>query len=82
MNDKYRKIFFDLLTGLMLLSLLLIGCQQSTSDQQLTSNQPDYGDVAIEYWHDDLRNISCWILFADHNRGGISCIPDWQLDKP
>ncbi|MDZ5602551.1 hypothetical protein SJI00_07175 [Pseudomonas sp. RP23018S] len=28
--------------------------------------------------HDDERNVTCW-LFWSFNRGGISCIPDSQL---
>lgn len=31
--------------------------------------------------HDDVRHVTCW--YVTHYSGpGLSCIPDWQLQKP
>ncbi|NBA95545.1 hypothetical protein [Pseudomonas sp. R5(2019)] len=32
----------------------------------------------VTVWHDDERNVTCW-LFWGFKRGGISCIPDSHL---
>ena len=45
-----------------------------------------YGDSpttagAVSTWHDDTNKVTCWI-FAGYYKGGIHCIPDWQLTKP
>ncbi|MEK2607834.1 hypothetical protein WLF18_01750 [Pseudomonas shirazensis] len=32
----------------------------------------------VTVWHDDERSVTCWVLWSS-NRGGISCIPDSQL---
>ncbi len=43
-------------------------------NETYTYNQP------IEVIHDDQRNVTCWIKGVN-NGGGISCIPDSQLNK-
>jgi len=32
----------------------------------------------VRRWHDDEKNVTCWI-YSEGYRGGISCIPDHQL---
>jgi hypothetical protein len=36
---------------------------------------------AITFWHDDARHVGCWI-FATGYKGGISCLPDGQYERP
>lgn len=45
-----------------------------------SSSGPGLGS-SITIWHDDDRNVTCWIYDAIH-RGGISCLPDSQLENP
>ncbi|EKT4479440.1 hypothetical protein QEL91_005191 [Pseudomonas putida] len=40
-----------------------------------SAEQLPYG---VSVFHDDERGATCWI-FDNFNRGGISCIPDSQL---
>ncbi|MGV0315188.1 hypothetical protein ACKU3N_004585 [Pseudomonas putida] len=32
----------------------------------------------VEVIHDDIRSVTCWV-FRERYKGGISCIPDSQL---
>jgi hypothetical protein len=32
----------------------------------------------VTVWHDDERSVTCWVFWG-FQRGGISCIPDSQL---
>ena len=34
----------------------------------------------VSVWHDDQRNVTCWLFWA-HQKGGISCLPDSQLQQ-
>ncbi|GFM73798.1 hypothetical protein PSCICL_47900 [Pseudomonas cichorii] len=62
--------------ALMLLTTLA-GC-----DQPYGSN-PEPGEaVGIKTWHDEARQATCWIYsHPQYREGGISCLPDWSLQK-
>ena len=34
----------------------------------------------VSVWHDDQRNVTCWLFWA-YRKGGISCLPDSQLQQ-
>ena len=54
--------------------LLLAGCDGQTTPTGST------GTGSISVWHDNQRSVTCWV-FKDYQRGGLSCIPDSQLDR-
>lgn len=33
----------------------------------------------VEVIHDDKRSVTCWVYSGHYYKGGISCIPDSQL---
>lgn len=35
----------------------------------------------IKSWHDDSKNVTCWIYTGGASRG-ISCLADYQLNRP
>lgn len=53
------------------LALCLLLLATGASAEQLT--------LTIEVIHDDKRGVTCWVYSGFSNRGGISCIPDSQL---
>lgn len=55
--------------------LAMSGCEQSAQIYQ-----PKPGDGRhVSVFHDDGKGVTCW-LYGGTN-GGISCIPDWMLDR-
>jgi hypothetical protein len=45
-----------------------------------TQNITNTDAETIYVWHDDSRHVTCWI-YALNYKGGLSCIPDSQLDQ-
>lgn len=64
------------LTMVIAFMLTLSGCEPYAPAQP---NIKAYGATHIEVWHDDQRDVTCW-LYGDTN-GGISCLPDAVLRK-
>jgi hypothetical protein len=63
-----------LLVGLAAISL--VACEGDGTEDANT----DQGDGAyITFYHDDERDVSCWVYDEGYG-GGISCIPDDQLN--
>ena len=63
------------LTLLLLATLLaLTGCGPSRSRDGQRDLPP-----GVRVFHDDSRSVTCW-LYQGGNQGGLSCIPDSQLD--
>lgn len=54
--------------------LLMAGCDGDTV------SVGDAGDGSIRVWHDDAHSVTCWV-YKGIKRGGLSCIPDSQLDS-
>lgn len=54
---------------------ILISCGTSAVNTEGTTKLTE-GSVTV--YHDDKRNVTCWI-YVGYNKGGISCIPDNQL---
>ena len=52
------------------LALCLLLLATGASAEQLTST--------VEVIHDDKRSVTCWV-YSSFYQGGISCIPDSQL---
>lgn len=70
-------------TIILLCCALLGGCiehAQSGSEQQKGPQQVDKYTVDHRFsvWHDDKRNVTCWIYYFNSNKS-ISCLPDRQL---
>lgn len=66
--------------GLVVLAIVILaltGCDPMTPEEiaALKAAEPDHW---ISVFHDDHRSVTCW---RDHNKGGVSCLPDWML-KP
>jgi hypothetical protein len=54
---------------LSIIAMLLVGC-----------NPGEKVDSNISVWHDDERNVTCWIWYgAIDGASGISCLPDSQI---
>ncbi|WP_298724847.1 hypothetical protein, partial [uncultured Pseudomonas sp.] len=53
------------------LSLCFLLLATGASAEQLTRN--------VEVIHDDKRAVTCWVYSGHYYKGGISCIPDSQL---
>jgi len=52
--------------------VLLLGCGSNSSKVNLGEG--------IQRWHDDEFNVTCWVYKSGYS-GGLSCIPDSELDK-
>lgn len=74
------------ITAAFLAVLAMSGCEQSaqaeTPDAQILRVEIErigfgYGVTVI---HDEKRDVTCWVFDANRS-GGISCIPDWMLDR-
>ncbi|WP_071912794.1 hypothetical protein [Aeromonas sp. SCS5] len=67
---------------ILLCCALLGGCiehAQSGSEQPKEQQVETIGnDISIGVWHDDQRQVTCWVYFG-YQLGGLSCIPDSQL---
>lgn len=79
-----------------LLVVALLACSQSAgaSSPPVPERPPpmsDLGQLDGTTWvkHDNVRNVTCWVysyevplrMYEPHE-GGISCLPDWLLQKP
>ncbi|OUM34436.1 hypothetical protein B8W72_10515 [Pseudomonas putida] len=53
------------------LALCLLLLATGASAEQVTPN--------VEVIHDDKRAVTCWVYSGQYYKGGISCIPDSQL---
>lgn len=53
------------------LALCLLLLATGASAEQVTPN--------VEVIHDDKRAVTCWVYSGHYYMGGISCIPDSQL---
>lgn len=53
------------------LALCLLLLATGASAEQVTPN--------VEVIHDDKRAVTCWVYSGHYYKGGISCIPDSQL---
>ncbi|EKT4492555.1 hypothetical protein QEM27_000229 [Pseudomonas putida] len=53
------------------LALCLLLLSTGASAEQVTPN--------VEVIHDDKRAVTCWVYSGYYYKGGISCIPDSQL---
>ncbi len=42
-------------------------------------------DISLTYpsrWHDDAKQVTCWIKTNGANGTALSCLPDWFLRDP
>ncbi|MFJ4457675.1 hypothetical protein ACIP1G_27860 [Pseudomonas sp. NPDC089392] len=53
------------------LALCLLLLATGANAEQVTPN--------VEVIHDDKRAVTCWVYSGYYYKGGISCIPDSQL---
>jgi hypothetical protein len=53
------------------LALCLLLLATGAAAEQVTPN--------VEVIHDDKRAVTCWVYSGHYYKGGISCIPDSQL---
>ncbi|MBC3411323.1 hypothetical protein HU720_08400 [Pseudomonas sp. SWRI51] len=53
------------------LAICLLLLATGASAEQVTPN--------VEVIHDDKRAVTCWVYSGFYYKGGISCIPDSQL---
>lgn len=71
---------------ILLMVLALAGCDISIAD-----NDRDYdgevrvtedvgGDSSVVRFYDSEMKVWCWK--SGVNQGGLSCIPEWQLEDP
>lgn len=56
--------------------MLLIACGGQPTNSIVVPDTVPYTTI----YHDDKNNVTCYIYSA-YQQGGISCIPDDQLDK-
>ena len=72
--------------ALAILLSLLVGCSGGEDEAADTEdNLPSAVRISTDrpsvwFFHDDEHGVSCW-MYRGVQRGGIDCIPDWQL-KP
>jgi hypothetical protein len=58
----------------MVALLALAGC----TDESKKAGDVGLGQISV--WNDDARDVTCWV-FRDYQKGGISCLPDWMLER-
>lgn len=67
---------------ILLCCAMLGGCiehAQSGSEQPKEQQVDKYStDHRFNVWHDDRRNVTCWIYYYNSNKS-ISCLPDRQF---
>lgn len=84
---------YKLIGMIIVVSILVAGCIQpphyNTTEEKVYKYKEyneymtlisgdEYSTVIVV--HDDERNVTCWI-YKDGYAGGISCIPDSQLNN-
>lgn len=57
-----------------LVVLVLAGCTAEYGENPRKDTNYDF----ITIWHDDDREVTCWIYHSGY-AGGMSCLPDHQL---
>jgi hypothetical protein len=58
------------------IALIVIGISACTVDTTPEASEIKLGpNDSVRFWHDDDRNVSCWIYSAGY-AGGITCLPD------
>ena len=59
---------------ILLLALLLVGCNNTAQPPQITQE-------SVAYWHDAAHGVSCWLYGrgASGYTAAISCLPDSEL---
>lgn len=68
------------LIGLVVLSVLLVGCDAGRSSSEETAKRKAKPVPAYRVEHDGVRNVTCWMTGGA--RGGVYCMPDWMLKAP
>jgi len=63
----HRNIMI-LISVLILAGIVGMACSRSTGVRPI-----------VKYHHDDLHQVSCWILNNGVGVAGISCLPDSQI---
>lgn len=68
---------------ILICAALLGGCiEHAQSDNKQLKEPQQVGQISnddrIKVWHDDQRRVTCWV-YLGYKRGGLSCIPDSQL---
>ena len=69
---RLRNWIASAVLGLLVSVAILVSCAPPNNTQQGQKNV----NVSVYHYHDDQRNVTCWIY------NGMSCIPDWQLEPP
>ena len=83
MNSKALPYFIA--SGLVLLAVLVYvftldsreSLKEVSAAEPIAPSQSRY----VSFYHDDDRRVSCWI-YSNYYQGGISCIPDKDLNIP
>ena len=88
--------YYKLVCISIIIIILISGCIVKSSESKESSEriQNDYlgritdGTYVVGYvyfYHDDNKQVSCWIITScgegSIRGGGISCIPDKQIDR-
>ena len=69
------------------LAAITMGCISEETEEPpegnftILSEQYLEGSLYIAVIHYDDKNMTC-LIYSDAQKGGISCIPDWQLTPP
>jgi archaellum component FlaF (FlaF/FlaG flagellin family) len=83
MTSRYHYLQNVLVAAIILLSAigftaLVFSTMSNSSDGTNSANQNQNVGRSITYWHDDARQVSCWIYSAGVGNS-ISCLPDSQV---
>jgi hypothetical protein len=73
------RIFLTLITILATSAVILLIVVFLLSFRG-TQNATATNAETIIVWHDDNRAVTCWVYGIGH-KGGLSCIPDSQLEQ-
>lgn len=57
---------------LLIVGLLVAGCMNGSGNDPAPDGRASY------YWHDAAHRVSCW----QSSGGGVSCLPDSQVNAP
>ncbi len=82
-----RSLWIGVLMVVLLAAVVFVLVLNASSGGSVAENDPrvdlQVSKGVVDVFHDDELNVTCWTFEARYAQGGgVSCIPDWQLEEP
>ena len=74
-SKMIRQLAFAVALAAIALGVLaLAGC----NNEAKKAGEVGLGQISV--WRDADKDVTCWI-FDGYQKGGLSCLPDWMLER-